>query len=298
MKKEIPVLRLQKYIADCGVTSRRKAEIIISEGRVKVNGKVVTELGIKIDPNEDVIEVDNASISVESVDKVYIVLNKPRGVMCTLSDPEGRETVLDFIGEIVERVYPVGRLDFLSEGLIILTNDGELTNMIAHPSNEVEKVYEVKVFGIVTPEVLRNLRAGVKDRGDFLKPTTVRIVKKLPGKTWVEFRLCEGKNREIRRICEMKGLTIDKLRRVAIGGLSIEGIPVGKYRRFTKKHLLELINAQGAFSAKRTLKPATKIRQGKRTADDRLFKIFRKDNYYTTLKGLEEKKKKLEEDQD
>ena len=119
MKKEIPVLRLQKYIADCGVTSRRKAEIIISEGRVKVNGKVVTELGIKIDPNEDVIEVDNASISVESVDKVYIVLNKPRGVMCTLSDPEGRETVLDFIGEIVERVYPVGRLDFLSEGLIL-----------------------------------------------------------------------------------------------------------------------------------------------------------------------------------
>ena len=195
-------IRLQKFIADCGVTSRRKAEDLIACGRVNVNGVVTTVLGTKVDPKEDVVEVDGSLLDINSVEKMYMVLHKPRGYMTTLFDPEDRNTILDLIKEITERVYPVGRLDYLSEGLLLLTNDGEFANTIMHPRYNVVKVYEVKVFGAITPAILKKLRAGVYLDEGFVKPLSVRVVNQLPTKTWLEIRLSDGKNREIRRICE------------------------------------------------------------------------------------------------
>ena len=234
-------LRLQKYIADCGFTSRRKAEDLIKQGKVKVNGVISSELGVKVDPVKDVVSIDGQVLDRESIQRHYILMNKPRGVMTTLDDPEGRATVMDYVKEVSERVYPVGRLDYLSEGLLLLTNDGEMANMIMHPSYNITKVYEVKVFGAVNDAILKKLRNGIVFQGHHLKPLTVRIIKQLPNKTWVEFRLGEGRNREIRNICEGCGLTVDKLRRVAIESLSIEDIGPGKYVFLTKKELLKAL---------------------------------------------------------
>ena len=219
MSKSHALIRLQKYIADAGITSRRKAEDLILQGRVEVNGDIVRELGVKVHKNDDVVTVDGDTISPSRVEKIYVVFHKPRGCMTTLNDPEGRKTVMDYLGDITERIYPVGRLDYLSEGLLLLTNDGEFANHIIHPSGNITKVYEVKIFGAVNSDILKSLRKGVQTEVGFLKPQSVRVIKQLNSKTWLEFRLTDGKNREIRRLCEAVGLTIDKLKRVAIGGL-------------------------------------------------------------------------------
>ena len=155
-------LRLQKYIADCGITSRRKAEQLIIEGLVKVNGKLITELGVKVDPTIDVVAVEGQVVDKKSVSPIYLVMNKPRCVMTTLNDPEGRKTIMDFVREIGERIYPVGRLDYLSEGLLILTNDGDFAQRVIHPSEGIEKIYEVKVFGHVSVDILRKMMRGVQ----------------------------------------------------------------------------------------------------------------------------------------
>lgn len=293
-----PFVRLQKAIADCGVTSRRKAEDLIIQGKVKVNGTVVTELGVKIDPSNDVIEVENQVIDNHIVQKVYAVLNKPRGVVTTVSDPEGRPTVLDYVKDVNERIYPVGRLDYLSEGLLILTNDGDLANQIIHPSFSIVKVYEVKVFGYVSPQTLKALSRGAVLDGVLCRPKTVRVIKQLPGKTWLEFRLEEGKNREIRRLCEACELTVDKLRRVAIGGLHIQGIAPGKVRYYNKGDLLKMIgmsrdgksNGQlpDFFSVKKTikLKPNNASKRPVSEATNEAFKIFRKETYNEVVKNL------------
>src|SRR5690606_30516075 len=168
-KQDISI-RLQKVIADCGVTSRRKAEGYILDGRVAVNGQIVTELGTKVNPGKDVIEVDGVALEMEAVEKLYIVMNKPRTYLTTVSDPEGRPTVLDLLYGVKQRIFPVGRLDYLSEGLLILTNDGDLANMIMHPKFEVEKVYEVKVFGYVNEALLQKIRKGVMTEEGLLKP--------------------------------------------------------------------------------------------------------------------------------
>jgi len=292
-------IRLQKVIADAGITSRRKAEEMILEGRVEVNGKTIRELGTKVDPSEDVVSVDDQAIDTRGTEKLYVVLNKPRGIMTTLSDPEGRKTIIDLVADITERVYPVGRLDYLSEGLLILTNDGVIANTIIHPSENVTKVYEVKVFGAVTPEILKKLRAGVSSEVGFLKPKNVRVIKQLKMKTWIEFRLTSGRNREIRRLCEAYGLTVDKLRRVAIGGLTVEGIKAGGYRSVSKKQLLDLIgiNADGKIvqdydyqSPKRSVNLRMKGAQNCTAADDKAFNKFRRETYFETIKELDERK--------
>lgn len=308
------LVRLQKYIADCGVTSRRKAEELISEGRVVVNGIKVTEQGVKVDPKEDVVEVNGTMIDVLTVDHVYIMMNKPRGYVTTVSDPEGRKTVMDLI-PIKTRVYPVGRLDYLSEGLLLFTNDGDLANKIMHPSFEVTKTYEVKVFGKVSAVLLKKLRAGVQDGKDFLKPKNVRVIEQLPNKTWLEFRLDEGKNREIRRICEACGLTIDKLKRVAIGNLAINKTQPGKWEYLTKSDLLKTmgINKDGTrsstytdyVSVKKTVdaKKFSKKQKDAKPADSKEFSRYRKEEYYETIKlqkearmqRMEDKKKAQEE---
>jgi 23S rRNA pseudouridine2605 synthase len=289
-------IRLQKYIADCGVTSRRKAEEMILQGRVQINGHVVMELGTKVNPDKDAVSVDGHFVDLAEVKKIYVVLHKPRCVMSTASDPEGRTTVLDLCKEVSERIYPVGRLDYLSEGLIILTNDGELANMVMHPRYNVVKTYEVKLFGLLNEALLRKLRAGANIEGEFIKPLSVRVVTQLEAKTWIEIRLGEGKNREIRRLCEAVGLTVDKLKRVAIGGLSIEGIAPANYRFYSRKQLMESVGIGtqapvGFFSSKKTIASKRLGRQDGPVADAEGFRKFRRETYYGHIKKLEDDKK-------
>lgn len=291
-------VRLQKYIADSGVTSRRKAEDLIVQGRVEINGDVVVKLGTKVDPEVDVVHVDGNAIDPKQVQKIYMVMHKPRGVMTTAFDPEGRQTVLDLCKEISERIYPVGRLDYLSEGLLLLTNDGEFANQVIHPSSGVEKVYEVKVFGIVNENLLKKLQQGVQLEEGFAKPLSVRVLKHLPSKTWLEFRLAEGRNREVRRMCEANGLTVDKLKRVAIGSLSIDGLAPGRFELYTKKQLLKklgfdelgrVLSSSKYRSPKRSVNMRKKSLKPGTAADDEVFQIFRRDRYFETLKALKEK---------
>ncbi len=302
-------IRLQKVIADCGVTSRRKAEGYILDGRVTVNGNTVTELGTKVNPHKDVIQVDEMTLELSAVDKVYIVMNKPRAYITTLSDPEGRPTVMELIYGVKQRIFPVGRLDYLSEGLLILTNDGDLANMIMHPKYEVEKVYEVKVFGHVNEALLAKIKRGVMTEDGLLKPKSIRVIEQLPNKTWLEFRLNEGKNREIRKICDAVDLTVDKLRRVAIEGLNIQSLPVGQYMFTTRKELLrslglnehgEKVSLRKFVSAKKTLntvKVAKIVSKTARPADDKKFQSFRKESYYETVASIKDLKlKQAEED--
>jgi 23S rRNA pseudouridine2605 synthase len=296
-EKFMSQIRLQKYIADCGITSRRKAEDLITQGKVKVNGKLCTTLGTKVDTSEDVVMVNDEVIDIQAVDHVYLVMNKPRSFVTTMNDPEGRRTVMDLV-PIKTRVFPVGRLDYLSEGLLLLTNDGEIANKIIHPSFQVEKTYEVKVFGKINDIILKKLRAGIVAHDVVLKPKSVRIIEQLPNKTWLEFRLTEGKNREIRRICEASGVTIDKLKRVAIGGLAVTGIAPGKWQYITKADLLKAIGikADGSrlekaveyVSHKKTInvKKQNKVQKETTLADSKEFTKFRKEVYFETIKGL------------
>lgn len=302
-----PELRLQKFIADAGVCSRRAAENLIIQGRVTVNGKVVTELGTKVHPENDIVYVDEKMVETASVEKIYVLLNKPRACVTTVSDPEGRKTVMDYIWG-VPRIYPVGRLDYLSEGLLLLTNDGDLANKIMHPRYEVTKVYEVKVFGHVNESLLTKIRKGVMTEDGLMKPASVRIIEQLPNKTWLEFRLSEGKNREIRKICEAMELTVDKLRRVAIEGLTIQGLGVGQFVFLTKKELLRALgmDENGVrtqqlrtkfVSAKKTVavhKAEKMVGKTARLANDRKHQVFRKENYYATIQSIRELKAKTE----
>jgi 23S rRNA pseudouridine2605 synthase len=302
-------IRLQKVIADCGITSRRKAEGYILDGRVMVNGNTITELGTKVNPHTDEIQVDGVNLELAAVDKVYLVMNKPRAYMTTLSDPEGRPTVMELIYGVKQRIFPVGRLDYLSEGLLILTNDGDLANMIMHPKYEVEKVYEVKVFGHVNEAILAKIKRGVMTEDGLLKPKSVRVIEQLPNKTWLEFRLNEGKNREIRKICDAVDLTVDKLRRVAIEGLNIQSLPVGQYMFTTRKEILkalglnehgEKITLRKFVSAKKTLnvgKVAKIVSKTARPADDKKFQSFRKESYYETVASIKELKLRQAEEE-
>ena len=230
-------IRLNKYIADSGLTSRRKADELILAGKVFVEGKKIDSLGLKIHPSSQLVEVDGTVLDRDSIQKIYLVFHKPRGCVTTLNDPEERPTVMDYCREINERIYPVGRLDYLSEGLLILTNDGDFSQQIIHPSSHLIRTYEVKVFGLVNQPLLKKLREGISIRGTKVRPKSVRIIGTLPNKTWLEFRIGEGKNREIRKLCWRNGLSVDKLKRVALGGLSISGIAPGKYHSYSKRQL-------------------------------------------------------------
>ncbi|MBP9675029.1 MAG: rRNA pseudouridine synthase [Bacteriovoracaceae bacterium] len=287
-ESESPLIRLQKVIADSGITSRRKAEELIVQGLVKVNRKIVRELGTKVDPSIDVVEVNGEILNPQFIEKIYLVLNKPRAVMCTVSDPEGRETVLDYCKGIKMRLFPVGRLDYLSEGLIIITNDGDIAHEIMHPRHEVIKTYEVKVFGKVTEIVLKKMRQGVMSKGELLKPLSVKIVGELPKKTWIEVQLKEGKNREIRRLCEELGVTVDKLRRVAIGGLTISGIAPGNFDIYTRKKLLQLVRSEYAPAKGIKIKNKKHGKSEVLAADDPAFIKYRKKHYQMTIRRTKE----------
>lgn len=303
MKEKSKLIRLQKYIADCGITSRRKAEGLIADGVVKVNEKVVTEMGIKVDPQIDSVSVNGKMIDILTVDHIYLVMNKPRSYVTTVSDPEGRKTVMDLV-PISTRVFPVGRLDYLSEGLLLFTNDGDLANKIIHPRFGITKTYEVKVFGKVNDVLLKKLRNGVTTSEGFLKPKSVRVIEQLPNKTWLEFRLEEGKNREIRRICEACDITIDKLKRVAIGNLSIEGLQPGKWEYISKSDLLKSIGITKDGSKRKDyteyesvkksvdVKKFSKKQKDAKPATAKEFTRYRKEEYYATIKLQKEAKEK------
>ena len=226
----MPEERLQKILSTAGVASRRQAEKIMLEGRVSVNGTVVTELGSKANFETDHIKVDGRLLRPPK-NQVYIVLNKPTSTMTTVSDPEGRATVMQLLHGVKERVYPVGRLDYHSEGLLLMTDDGEFAHRITAPANHVAKVYLVKVNGNLTEEQERNFREGVSLHGRRTAPAEIKKIK--PGvNPWYEIKITEGRQNQIRIMIQNFGRLVEKLRRVKIGFLELD-VPPGRYRSLT-----------------------------------------------------------------
>jgi 23S rRNA pseudouridine2605 synthase len=216
-------------MAHCGVASRRKCEELIAEGRVRVNGITVTEAGIKIDPYNDRVEVDGETIS-PSEKRVYVMLNKPEGYVSTARDQFGRPTVLDLVKEIKERVYPVGRLDYDSGGLLLLTNDGELTYGLTHPRHGVAKTYIATVAGRPTSREIDRIKRGVALDGRITSPADIELVKRTNKDSVYRVIIREGRNRQVRRMFEKIGYTVISLKRIAIGSLELGPLPSGKWR--------------------------------------------------------------------
>ncbi|MDD4602063.1 Ribosomal large subunit pseudouridine synthase B [bioreactor metagenome] len=232
--------RLQKIISQAGIASRRHAEKLISDGRVTVNGAVVTELGTKVEPRKDKVAVDGKLIVSEKY--VYILLHKPKGVVTTLNDPQKRKTVVDLIKDIPERIYPVGRLDYNTEGLLLLTNDGDLTNALIHPSHNIRKVYLAKVHGVPAEEKLDLFRVGMKLEDGLTAPALVNIIEidKEKNSTTLEIIIHEGKNRQIRRMCEKIGHSVIQLKRIKFAFLDLKGVRRGSYRYLHQNEVEEL----------------------------------------------------------
>jgi 23S rRNA pseudouridine2605 synthase len=232
--------RLQKLIANAGIASRRHAEQLITAGEVTVNGKVVTELGTKADPEKDHIKVRGKLInpSLERRALVHVLLNKPKGCLSSVSDPEGRPTVLEFLPASLGRVYPVGRLDFNTEGLLLLTNDGEFTNFITSARNKVQKVYEAKVKGVPSEQAIERLRRGVTlEDGTRTAPAKIKRVYETQTNTWFEIVLHEGKNQQIRRMFDLIGHSVMKLRRSQIGPLRDDKLKPGAWRKLSEQEV-------------------------------------------------------------
>jgi len=254
--------RLQKLIAAAGLASRRHAEEMIAAGEVTVNGKLVTEPGTKADPSRDHIKVRGRLINplLEAREKVYVLLNKPRGYLASLSDPEERPLVTELVPASLGRLHPVGRLDFNTEGLLILTNDGELTNYVTAARNGVAKVYEVKVKGVPPEEAVERLRRGIRlDDGTHTAPAHVRQTDETGTNAWFEVILHEGRNQQIRRMFDAIGHSVLKLRRVRIGDLQDERLPVGAWRLL---HPAEVARLKPRAAKKRPA-PAGKKATGK-----------------------------------
>ena len=233
------MMRLQKYLALCGVASRRTAEKMILEGHVSVNGAPVTVMGFQVDEEHDRVEVDGAPVSVQE-QKYYIAYNKPLGEVTTVSDPEGRATVMDKFRDFPARLYPVGRLDYDSEGLLLLTNDGDMMNHVLHPSREVSKVYWTKVSNHVTPEEISILRKGVMIDGKLTSPAFVRLIREETFDTVLLISIHEGRNRQVRRMVDAIGHQVVRLRRVGFGPVSLGSLPTGMWRPLTEEEIAAL----------------------------------------------------------
>ncbi|MEG6521070.1 pseudouridine synthase [Desulfotomaculum sp. 1211_IL3151] len=231
--------RLQKILAQAGVASRRHSEELIINGQVKVNGTVVTELGTRVDPMRDKIEVKGRPIPPPEK-KVYLLMNKPRGYVTTLRDDRGRKTIADLLEGVSQRVYPVGRLDYDSEGLLLLTNDGELTQAISHPKHKVKKTYLVKVAGVPETEQLKEMAQGLVLEDGPTAPAGVRLAGVGDNRALLEIIIHEGRNRQVRRMCEHIGYKVLRLRRTGIGNLELGNLKSGEVRELTKKELREL----------------------------------------------------------
>ena len=226
-------IKLQKYFSDCRILSRRAAEEEIKQGKVTVNGERAF-LGMRISPDVDVVVYKGARVIAQSEEKLYILLNKPRGIVTTLSDEKGRPTVLSLISGLGARVYPVGRLDIDSDGLLLLTNDGALTNKLTHPRHKIPKIYNVTVKGEVTEGALTLLSSPLVIDGYKIQPVEIEIIKKEPSQTILKMTLYEGRNRQIRKMCALADLKITRLTRVALGNIALGSLEVGKWRFLTQ----------------------------------------------------------------
>ena len=261
-------MRVQKFLSKAGVASRRKAEELMTQGRVSVNGQKCTELGTKVDPDVDRVEVDGALVTLPT-SYVYLLVNKPRGYITTLDDPEDRPIIADLLPEKMPRVWPVGRLDWDSEGLMLMTDDGDLTHALTHPSHHVPKGYAVKIRGKLGDDspALETLKAGVELDGEPTSPAQVAIRGYTDKHTWVEFVIEEGRNRQIRRMCEAVGLTVLRLRRVALGPVTIEGVSPGDFRSLGSDEVLALYQAAGVRVGERARPSKRQLKRERKNRD-------------------------------
>ena len=237
-------IRLQKYIADCGITSRRKAEELIKQGKIKVNGQIVYELGTKINPQQDVVIYNDRHFPTDNK-YVYILLNKPIGYVTTVKDQFSRDSVLDLV-KVKERIVPVGRLDMYTSGALILTNDGDFVYQVTHPKHEIDKTYTVTIKGKVTDDEVQKLRDGVKieDKETYItKPAKVKILKidEEKNQSRLEITIHEGKNRQVRKMCEAVGHKVLALHRSKIAGIDVKDLPLGKWRFLNQSEVKRIL---------------------------------------------------------
>lgn len=233
-------IRVQKHLSECGIASRRKAEELIAAGKVKINGHIA-EIGSKVDPKRDKVTVRGRAV-VPVNEKVYIMLNKPRGFVTTMSDELGRKTVSDLVADAGNRIFPVGRLDRDSEGLLIMTNDGDFANKLTHPSSHVNKTYRVTVKGAAEEEQLLKMKEGILLDGRKTLPCDCFVAERKPDRTVLIFVLNEGRNRQIRRMCEAVGLEVLRLKRTEIAGVKLGMLPQGKWRPLNEREMRRLTN--------------------------------------------------------
>lgn len=243
--------RLQKLLAQAGIASRRGAEQLIRAGRIAINGTTVSELGIKADPNHDMISCDGRAILFEQ--KMYVLLNKPSGYVTTMSDPQGRPIVSDLLPDIPQRLFPVGRLDLETEGALLMTNDGELGNAVLHPSFEVNKTYEAWVAGFPSSQHLQHLERGIVLEGVKTSPAQLRILKRRTNQTLVEIIIHEGKKRQVRKMFQAINHRVIHLRRTAYGQLRLGTLETGKYRILSKNDLKKIFSNKIPFTIKNIL---------------------------------------------
>ncbi len=232
-------VRLQKYLAGCGIASRRKAEEMIAAGRITVDGEVVTAMGTQIDPSRQEIRLDGSMVTAHD-DLLYILLNKPQGYVTTMSDPQGRPIVTSLLQGIKARLFPVGRLDLDTEGALILTNDGELAQKIQHPSHEVTKTYEAQVMGRPSEKMLKMLEQGILLEGKKTSPASLTVIASHSGTTSIRITIHEGRKRQVRKMFQAIGHPVIHLIRIAYGHLLLQGLATGKYRVLTQKDLKKI----------------------------------------------------------
>ena len=262
--------RLQKILSRAGVSSRRAAETMITAGRVSVNGAVVTELGSKADPERDKICLDGKPVTVSNK-RIYVLLHKPAGYVTTMADPEGRPVITELVKSIPERLFPVGRLDFNTEGLLLLTNDGEWANRLAHPRHEVEKEYLVKIRGALPQEKITRLTSGIQLDDGPTAPARLEIIRVLEKNVWFTITIHEGRYRQVRRMCEALELPLVKLKRVRYGSIHLGELKPGEYRLLEPSEVNQLAGDNRKQTDNR--KPAgtrpTNTPPGKRTVGTR-----------------------------
>lgn len=229
-------MRLQKYLAMCGVASRRKCEELIEAGYVYVNGEKITFMGMQVEEGKDVVTFKGKVVRPEN-EKIYIALNKPAGCVSTCKDDKGRETVMEYVKDIKHRLYPVGRLDFISEGLLIMTNDGELANVLTHPRHGIQKKYLAVIDSDITPEEINRLETGVVIDGYKTAPAIFHLISSSPQRSEVLCVISEGKNRQIRKMFEAISKNVKYLKRVAVGDIKLDNLKKGQYRHLTAKEI-------------------------------------------------------------
>lgn len=229
-------MRVNKYMALCGVASRRKSDELIQNRKVKVNGKIVEELGINVDENKDIVEVNGKRINLEQKN-IYILINKPEGYVTTVKDQFDRKTVLDLVKDIDERIYPIGRLDYETSGLLILTNDGDLTYRLTHPKHEVVKTYLARLKLVPDKMKIKQFESGLKIEDYVTAPAEFKIIKKEEKQSICEIKIHEGKNRQVRKMCRAIGHPVLSLKRASIGNIQLGNLKIGEYRHLNQKEI-------------------------------------------------------------